>query len=86
MRLIDPAETRSFTQDWSDWLDTETISTSTWAVTPTATTAGATNTTTTATVKLSACSHGQVYQLTNTITTSGGQTAQRSITVRGIQQ
>jgi hypothetical protein len=86
MRLIDPAETRSFTQDWSDWLDTETISTSSWAVTPTATTAGATNTTTTATVKLSACSHGQMYQLTNTITTSGGQTAQRSITVRGIQQ
>ena len=86
MRLIDPGSTLAISIDWSDWLGTETITTSTWSVTPTATVTGTDKTDTAASCFLSACVHGEVYRLTHQIVTSGGQTEQRMQAVRCLQR
>ena len=83
----DPSAVIDYQQDWSDWLAAgETITTSSWAVTPTTLSPLAvdsdTETTTAATVWLSGGLAGQVYRVTNTIVTSAARTEQRSIVIR----
>ncbi len=91
--LIDPDETLDYTCDWSAWLDdggspSDTISTSSWAITPqeaspeAPTLSSESNTTNSATVFVSTCVRGALYQLTNRIVTAAGRTAERSITLR----
>lgn len=90
--LIDPDETLDYSCNWAEFLDvgspTDSISTSVWAVTPlelspvvpvlsSPSTIGDLTTT-----FISQCIRGRIYQLTNTITTAQGRTADRSLTIR----
>lgn len=92
--LIDPQETLDYTFDWSSFLDdtgspSDTIGSSSWAISPQEAgspsepvLASESNTTITATVFVSNCAAGGIYQLTNAVVTAQGRTAERSITLR----
>lgn len=91
--IIDPDETLDYTCSWSTWLDdggspSDTISSSSWAITPQEASPTApelsseSNTTNSATVFVSNCVRGQVYDLTNKIVTAAGRTAERSMKLR----
>ncbi len=73
-----------YTIDWSAWLGTDTIATSTWTLPSQLAKATDSNTTTTTTVWLRnvSAARGAIYQVTNTITTAAGRTEQRSFSVR----
>lgn len=85
--LHDPSETLDYTQDWSDWMATgDQLAQSLWSVRP-ADGAVVSNATFdagahTSTVMLSNLTRSQVYQLSNTIVTTQGRTAERSFTIR----
>ena len=74
-------ETLDYKIDWSDWLSSETISTSSWAVSSGIIKDSDTNTTTTATVWVSGGTLGSLYTVTNTIVTSASRTAQRAFRI-----
>jgi len=70
----DPNAIKDYTLDWSEWLDDDTISTSSWSV-PTGITKVTDSTTSTTTIIwLSSGTQGSDYELFNTITTAGGRT------------
>lgn len=77
----DPSAVLDYQIDWSTWLGTDTITTSTWTVPTGITQASAMNTTTTATVWVSGGKAGQRYTLVNRIVTAGGRTDERSIEI-----
>jgi hypothetical protein len=77
----DPQAVRDYEIDWSTWLAGDTIATSTWTV-PAPLTAPHgidTHTDTTTTVWVGGGTDGTVVRITNTITTAGGRTDERSI-------
>jgi hypothetical protein len=79
----DPDAVLDWVWDWNEWLDEgETISASSFITSVGITVDSELNTTKTATVWLSGGTAGQVYQVTNRITTSSGRTDDRSITIR----
>lgn len=79
----DPDAVLDWVWDWNEWLEVgETISTSDFFTTVGLVIDSDTKTTKTATVWLSGGSAGQVYQVTNRITTTSGRTDDRSITIR----
>ena len=79
----DPDAVLDWHFDWSNWLDVaETISTSTFIVTPGITVNSSSNTNANSTVWLSGGRPGQIYNVTNRITTSAGRTDDRSIVIR----
>lgn len=79
----DPDEVLDFTIDWSDWLPSgDTISTSAWTVPSGITEDSKSNDTTKTWIFLSGGTDGTEYKLTNTITTAGGRTAQRTIQIK----
>jgi hypothetical protein len=79
----DPDAILDWVWDWNEWLyDGETIVSSQFIATVGLTIDDTSNTTKTATVWLSGGTAGQVYQVTNRITTSVGRTDDRSITIR----
>ena len=90
--LIGPGETRGFGYDWTVELESgspsDSIASSDWRVasqasSPTAPTLnGKSHANTVASVKLSDCTAGEIYRLTNSITTTQGLTLERSITIR----
>lgn len=87
MQLKDPQSVIDWTFSWSSYLQSsETISTSTWAVTPTTTSPltvdSDSETTTATTVWLSGGLLGQVYRVVNTITTNQSRTEERTLVVR----
>lgn len=75
----DPNAVLDYMVDWTEWLDGDTIATSTWTVPAGITKDSDTDTDTTTTVWLSSGSLGNRYQLVNRITTAGGRTDDRSI-------
>ena len=78
----DPDAVLDYSVDWSTWLGSDTISSSTWPVVPSGITKDSdTNDTTGTTVWLSGGTAGQTYLLTNRIVTAGGRTDDRSITI-----
>lgn len=78
----DPSAVKDYIVNWVAWLAGDTITTSTWAVSPSGLTAlSPTNTTTTATVWLSGGTDRVLYQVTNRIVTVGGRTEEHSIYV-----
>lgn len=80
----DPADVLDYTFDWGTyaWLVTgDTIATSTWSVPAGLTEVTNTKTTTTTTIWLSGGTSGTQYTLRNTITTTGGRTAQRAFSI-----
>jgi hypothetical protein len=84
----DPDAILDYQVDWSDWLVTDTISTSVWTV-PTGITAGngingapaPSNTTTTATIWLLGGTANKAYMVTNRITTAAGRTNDYSLKI-----
>jgi hypothetical protein len=79
----DPDAVLDWVWDWNEWLDEgETISDSSFIVSAGISVNSESNTTKTSTVWLSGGTSGQVYQVTNRITTSSGRTDDRSITIR----
>jgi hypothetical protein len=77
----DPSAVLDYQIDWSDWLDSDTISSSDWTAQTGITIDSDTNTTTTATVWLSGGTAGKTYRVTNTIVTAGLRTDERSIDI-----
>lgn len=80
----DPQEVLDFTRDWTDFLDGDTIATSSWEIEiggDDLVIDADSNTTIAATVRLSAGAAGVTYVVTNTIVTAGGQTAQWSMEI-----
>lgn len=85
----DPDAILPYTINWVDWLDTDTIASSSWAVSgPDALLVvdSDTNTATAATAKLSAGTAGRTYTLTNHIITAGGYADDRSISVTMVER
>lgn len=77
----DPEAVLDYVVDWSDWLEADTISASSWDAPTGITVVTDTNTTTTATVWLSGGTVGERYELTNEIVTDGGRTDDRTIAI-----
>lgn len=78
----DPEATLDYSVDWTKWLAGDTIQTSEWTVPAGLTQVSSSNTNSKATVWLSGGTAGQSYTVTNHITTAGGRTDERSITIR----
>lgn len=91
--IKDPDAVLDYIFDWSDWLPNgDTIISSEFVISPGLTIGPGPNggpdqyfTTTNATVWLSGGSQGQPYAVTNQVTTAGGRTDDRTITIR-VQQ
>ena len=87
-RLIDPNETLDYACDWAAFLadagsPTDSIQMSAWAADPAGPTLSGESVTAGVTrVFLSGAQAGQVYRLTNTVTTALGRVAERSWTLR----
>lgn len=83
----DPDAKLDWVFDWSAWLSPgETISASEFIVSAGLTVESTTNTTISATVWLSGGSTGQVYQVTNRITTNQNRIDDRSIRIRVVNR
>lgn len=86
--LIDPDETLDFPRDWSTFLDaggspSDAIQTSAWSIFPVGPLlSGASQSGAVTAVFVSNAQAGQIYRLTNSITTAQGRTAERSVTLR----
>ena len=82
-----PQAVLPYTLDYTDWLSTDTISTSVWTVSTISGDSSAltidseSETTLKTTVILSAGSTGNIYTVSNTIVTAGGYTEKRSFRV-----
>jgi hypothetical protein len=87
-RLIDPDETLDYACDWSAFLadggsPADTIQTSVWTVEPTGPIlSGATQSGAVTSVFVAGAQAGQVYRLSNKVTTALGRIAERSWTLR----
>ena len=77
----DPDAVLDYQVDWSDWLVSDTINTSTWIVPTGIVNDSDTNTTTAATIWLSGGTIGTNYSLVSRIVTAGGRTDDRTITI-----
>jgi hypothetical protein len=81
----DPQAVLDYTINWSDWLDGDTISTSTWTaesgITVEASPAPSFTTTTT-TIWLSGGTLGTVYRITNHVVTAATREDDRTFTVK----
>ncbi|HEX9972287.1 MAG TPA: hypothetical protein VGD14_09470 [bacterium] len=80
--LKDPNAVLDYSIDWSDWLDTDTISVSTWTVPSGITKDSDSTTTTKTTVVLSGGTAGTSYSLVNHIVTAGGLADDRTIIIK----
>ncbi len=77
----DPEAILDYGFNWSDWLDADTIDTSTWSVDTGLTIDSESETTLITTVWLSGGTPGKKYKAVNTITTAGGRTDERTLLV-----
>lgn len=77
----DPDAVLDYIIDWSDWLDSDTINTSSWIIETGIAEDSNSNTTTTATIWLSGGTVNNEYTVTNRIETVGGRTDDRSIII-----
>jgi len=79
--IKDPGSTVDYELDWTPYLAGDTITASTWSV-PGLTVTTSSNTTTGTTVWVSGGTIGERYVARNTITTAGGLTDVRGITIK----
>ena len=77
----DPDAHLNYTIDWSEWLVTDTISTSTWTVPTGITKDSDTNSTTTTTIKLSGGTVGEKYEIVNHVVTAAALEDDRTIVI-----
>lgn len=78
----DPDAVMDYIINWSNWLRSDTISTSSWTVDDGITKDSDSNTTTTATIWLSGGTEVREYKVVNEIITAGGRTKQQTLVVR----
>lgn len=79
----DPQDEDFFELDWTDRLTSETIATSVWTSTPTGLTHGSTSNTTLVTrIWLTSGTDGEIYELTNRITTTAGKTLDQTVRLK----
>lgn len=78
----DPDEVLSWTIDWTQWLKTDTISSSDWTVPAGLTKDSDTNTTTSTTITLSDGLHGVRYAVVNKVTTAAGLEKEKVIYIK----
>lgn len=79
----DPNSTQNYSIDWSTNIPSETIGTSAWSASGTGLTIGtSTISSLSTTVSVSGGTAGNVYVLTNRVTTNSGIIDERSITLR----
>lgn len=72
--IKDPADIRTYSINWADWLGVDTISTATWSL-PTGLTSVLTAATATlASIKISGGTNGRSYSVACTVVTVAGQT------------
>ena len=83
-RLIDPDEKLTYSVDWVDWLATDdTISSATWAITPTGpTVTDLSESGTRASASVQSATRGEIYRLTCDMVSTDGETGQQSIAIR----
>lgn len=74
----DPDEVLDYDFNWSDWLGSDTIVSSTWEVDAGITKDSEENTTTIAKIWVSGGTAGAAYLLKNTIVTDGDRTSERT--------
>lgn len=79
--IKDPAAILDYVIDWSDWLNGDTIATSTWTVPVGITQVNASSSAFTATIRLSGGTHGESYEVLNHVVTASGQEDERPITI-----
>jgi len=77
----DPDATVDFTVDWTDWLESDTLSTGTWVVPAGITNVSSQYTTVKDTVFLSGGTVNNTYAIINRISTAGGKTNDQTIYV-----
>ena len=82
----DPNAVLDYTVDWTAWLDSDTISTSTWIVPSGITEDSSTNDTEKAIIYLSGGTAGEIYSVTNRITTAAGRTDDRTIRIKMVNK
>lgn len=78
----DPQAVKDYSLDWSDWLGTDTIASSTWEVPSGIIKDQSGNTTTVTSVWLRGGTIGNTYQVSNKVTTAGGRTDVRTIEIQ----
>jgi len=86
VKLKDPDSILDYVVDWSEWLGSDTVSSSTFTVGTGLTKDSESNTTTTATVWVSGGTANSSYTVTNRIVTAGGRTADRSFVVKVVER
>lgn len=74
-----PTDVLDYELNWTRWLGTDTIATSSWEVPVGVTKESESNSTKRAVIWLSGGTTGQSYTLTNTITTAGGRTRSQDV-------
>lgn len=79
--IKDPSAILDYTIDWTDWLEADTISSSSWTIPAGLTKTSEATTTKKATAWLSGGTLGQFYTVTNRVVTAGGRTDERSIVI-----
>lgn len=77
----DPSEVLDYTEDWGEWLKTDTILNISWTVPAGLTNAGNYGSQSTATIWLSGGTAGTTYLVVCEITTVGGRTSQRTVQI-----
>ena len=77
--IKDPEAVLDYEIDWTDWLNSDTISASTWTVPTGLTKDSDSQTTTHAKIWLSSGTEGQTYAVENKIVTTGLRTDERTI-------
>ena len=70
--------------DYAAWLGADTISASGWGAVPALTLSGPTNSGAVAAVFVAGVVGGEVYAVTNTITTAGGRVKKTRLVIRGV--
>lgn len=82
----DPAAILDYGWDWSDWLDSDTISSSSWTVPAGITKQSDTNSSTKTTIWLVGGTLGETYSCVNTIVTAGGRQDDRTLIVKMVNK
>lgn len=79
----DPSEVLDYSLNWANALGTDTITTSSWAISDSSLVENhSTNTSTLTVIWLEDGTLNQSYVVTNTIETAGGRTFQQSVNIR----
>lgn len=78
--------TLDYTVDWTNWLESDTISVSAWTLPSDLTLTSSTNTTLKATAWIAGGKRGKTYVVTNRVTTAGGRIDERSFKISVVER